>query len=86
MGWCCAHIFFDLAPPYHPTVSAHFSTYGLPRRDRGGALDDEKVALDDEKVLILMAGQAGFEPATLGFGVRCSSQLELLTLREAILI
>src|SRR5579885_2367545 len=27
-----------------------------------------------------MAGQAGFEPATLGFGVRCSGQLELLTL------
>ncbi len=26
-----------------------------------------------------MAGQAGFEPATTGFGVRCSSQLELLT-------
>jgi hypothetical protein len=33
-----------------------------------------------------MAGQAGFEPATLGFGVRCSSQLELLTLRKAMLI
>ena len=29
-----------------------------------------------------MAGQAGFEPATLGFGVRCSGQLELLTLRR----
>jgi hypothetical protein len=27
----------------------------------------------------LMAGQAGFEPATAGFGVRSSSQLELLT-------
>ena len=29
----------------------------------------------------LMAGQAGFEPATAGFGVRSSSQLELLTPR-----
>ena len=28
-----------------------------------------------------MAGQAGFEPATAGFGVRSSSQLELLTPR-----
>jgi hypothetical protein len=27
-----------------------------------------------------MAGQAGLEPATTGFGVRRSSQLELLTL------
>ena len=30
-----------------------------------------------------MAGQAGFEPATPGFGVRCSIQLELLTRFEA---
>jgi hypothetical protein len=29
--------------------------------------------------LRVLAGQAGFEPATLGFGVRCSGQLELLT-------
>ena len=29
--------------------------------------------------LVEMAGQAGLEPATTGFGVRRSSQLELLT-------
>src|SRR5207245_9413773 len=32
------------------------------------------------QVARLLAGQAGFEPATPGFGVRCSVQLELLTL------
>lgn len=31
-----------------------------------------------------MAGQAGFEPATAGFGVRSSSQLELLTPDESL--
>jgi hypothetical protein len=36
--------------------------------------------LADLQVAHLLAGQAGFEPATLGFGVRCSGQLELLTL------
>jgi hypothetical protein len=32
------------------------------------------------QVARVLAGQAGFEPATPGFGVRCSVQLELLTL------
>ena len=30
--------------------------------------------------VLLRTGQAGFEPATPGFGVRCSNQFELLTL------
>ncbi len=55
---------------------------GLPKelnRERNGLLNplypfSHESARRDE-----MAGQAGFEPATTGFGVRRSSQLELLT-------